>query len=386
VTFGQETPGDLFGFAFTHSFGGGLTNAQSSFIEELQFQGHPGDGRFVWQAGLYLEHNDPLGFSGVQTASFTPCQDITTFNCRPSTPGFSAGTGSFSINKARFRDYAIYGQATYDLTEQLKLTAGLRYTWDEMKVRLHNFTKTFRGTQPPLFRCSNLTAADYTGLAVSPFGPQDRFTRCRQDLVQKTSAPTWLVGLDFKPIEDVLLYAKWSRGYRQGGLAIFAADPLQKYDAEKVDTYEVGAKADWSGAVPGNIAVAGFYNDFRNQQLQFGLSCLTAAPPGRQLLRPFTFACSGNTATVNAGKSELYGFEAELSLRPFEGLRIDASYGYLKSKLKSIETPEVPIPYNFATPPELGTIVNTQPHTLVVQANYTLPLAESIGAIPIGGT
>ena len=45
-------------------------------INELQFQGHPGDGRFTWQAGGYLEVNNPLGFSGVQSrASFTPCID-----------------------------------------------------------------------------------------------------------------------------------------------------------------------------------------------------------------------------------------------------------------------------------------------------------------------
>ena len=82
VVSGTETPSQVNGFAFTHNEGiFGKTNAQSSMVNELQFRGTPGDGRFTWQAGGYIEVNDPLGFSGVQTASFTPCADITQFAC-----------------------------------------------------------------------------------------------------------------------------------------------------------------------------------------------------------------------------------------------------------------------------------------------------------------
>jgi iron complex outermembrane receptor protein len=377
VTPGSETPANLVGFAFTTSFGGGTVNAQSTMVEEIQFQGKADEGRFVWQAGLYAELNDPLGFSGVQSASFTPCTDVQSFNCVGFTPGQSVGSGAFSVNKTKFRGYAVYGQASYDLTDQLKVTGGLRYTWDKMDVQLNNFTARY-GTALAL-RCSNVSAPGYSGLTTFPYSTSQRFEACRQNLSQRSEAPTWIVGLDYKPIDPVLLYVKYSRGYRQGGITIFGADPLQKYNPEKVDTYETGVKASWRGVIPGNFNVSGFYNNFTSQQLSYGLTCDSNWPN-------FTVPCAANTALINAGKSELYGLEAELSLSPFRGFRIDASYGYLHTNLKSITTPTVPAPYNRNTPPMLGTILNSLPHKVVVQAGYTLPLPDSVGRFTVSGT
>ncbi|CAN7592083.1 TonB-dependent receptor [Phenylobacterium sp. LjRoot219] len=385
---GQETsPNQVNGFAFTSAEASkGYTNAQSSLVEELQFQGQQMDDRFIWQAGLYMEINDPIGFSGVQTATFAPCADIASFNCLGPTPNQSVGTGSFSVAKTKFRDYAAYGQGSYDLTDQLKLTAGLRYTKDEVRTVLHNETMLF-GNPPNAatvrFRCSNPTAAGYSGLTTYPFTAEQRFDVCGQNLEKNTSAWTWLLDLDYKPTDDVMLYAKWSRGYRQGGLAIFGPDPIQPFDAEKVDTYEVGAKTSWRGDMPGYFNIAGYYNDFRDQQLQFGVACVSSLPG-------FTVPCAGNAAILNAGSSELYGVEVELGVSPFDGLRLDVSYGFMKSKLKEIDIPaagSLP-PYNSFTPPVVGDVIaNAGPENkVVVSANYTLPLAESVGQVSVGGT
>ncbi|MFA7586035.1 MAG: TonB-dependent receptor, partial [Novosphingobium sp.] len=278
--FGTERPDQVLSFAYTHAEAAkGYSNAQSTLVEELQFQGNTSDGRFVWQAGFYFENNDPLGFSGVQTSVFTPCTDLNTYDCRRtgSGPGI-AGQGNFSISQTRFRDRAVYGQASYDITEKLKFTAGLRYTWDEMVSRVHNLTWRLRPSFIPpeglTFICANATAPG----AGEIFLPGQERSACGQTLRQKTEAPTWLLGLDFKPMDDWLLYAKWSRGYRQGGITIFGADPIQPYGEEKVDTYEVGSKLSWRGAIPGNFNISAFYNDFRDQQLQAGVSCDPALP------------------------------------------------------------------------------------------------------------
>jgi iron complex outermembrane receptor protein len=385
---GQETsPSQVNGFAFTSAEPtSGYTNAQSSLVEELQFQGHPADGRFVWQAGLYYEQNNPLGFSGVQTASFTPCADIANFNCLGPTPNQSVGTGSFSISATEFRDYAAYGQASYDITDKLKFTAGVRYTRDTVKTELHNETMLF-GNPPNAatvrFRCSNPTAPGYSGLTTYPFTAAQRFDVCHQTLEKATSAPTALVDLDYKPIEDVMTYVKWSRGYRQGGIAIFGPDPIQPFAAEKVDTYEIGAKTRWRGTVPGYFNVAAFYNDFRNQQLQFGVACVSSLPG-------FTIPCAGNAAILNAGKSRLYGLETEIGVQPIDGLRIDVSYAYLNSKLLAITIPpagSLP-PYNSFTPPLVGDVVANSgpPHKVVLTANYTLPFPQEWGRLSFGGT
>ncbi|MEO6717031.1 MAG: TonB-dependent receptor, partial [Novosphingobium sp.] len=380
ITPGTETSGNqVTGFAFIASDPiSGHGNAQSSFVGELQLQGTPGDGRFIWQLGAYTEINDPLGFSGTQTATFTACNDPQALDCLGPTANFSAGSASYSISKTQFRNYAVYGQASYNLTDALKLTAGLRYTWDRQNAEIHLATISLATNR---FTCTNLRARDP---AVANYALDQRTTACGQNLQQGTQAPTWLINLDYKPIENVMFYAKYARGYRQGGLALFGPDSIQSYDKEKVDNYEVGVKSSWRGSVPGTFNVAGFYNDFRNQQLSIGFSCQPGGSPN-----PTCTPLPTNTASVaNAGKSRLYGFEAELALRPFDGFRLEIAYAYLNSKIVALAPPTLPATSLFNTitlPVAGGVIPNSQPHKLTVGANYTLPLPDSIGRITFGG-
>ena len=393
VVSGTETPATVRGFAFTHNVGGyGNTNAQRSLVNELQFQGTPGDGRFTWQAGGYVEVNNPIGFSGVQTASFTACADILTFSCLPggAAPGgnaLSGGTGSYSIQQTEYRDYALYGQATYKISEALSVTGGFRYTWDTMKTLLNNATSLFNQVPSNVtFRCTNTFSLP--GTVGILYTSNQRDTACLQTIKKDSSAPTWLLGVDFKPVEDVLLYGKWSRGYRQGGIAIFGVDPIQRFDPETVDTFELGAKTSWRGAMPGSFNTAVYYNNFRNQQLQLGVACVPSLPN-------FTVPCAGNSTLINAGKSVIQGFEADFNISPFKGLRLDLAYAYISAKLKSIVVPAVLPPYNSLTPPlaegcggeQCNTIANSgPPHQLVASMAYTLPLAESAGKFTISGT
>ncbi|HEX8058534.1 MAG TPA: TonB-dependent receptor [Novosphingobium sp.] len=403
VVSGNETLSQVNGFAFTHNNSiTGRTNAQSSFVEELQIQGHPGDGRFTWQAGGYLEMNNPLGISGVQTASFTPCVDITQFACSPASAANGVGgTGSYSLQKTKFRDYALYAQATYKLTDQFSVTGGIRYTWDKMRTFLINETSVFNAVPANVkFGCTNITAPGYRGVingfgpnpAFSPYTVADRLNACQQNLSSDSSAPTWLIDLDWKPIDDALIYAKWSRGYRQGGLAIFGPDPAQKYGPEKVDTYEIGAKTSWRGSIPGSFNLAGYYNDFRNQQLQLGVSCTPNAANN------FT-SCAGNATIINAGKSRIWGIEAELNVSPFDGLKLNLAYAYINARQLEITAPTVLPPYNQFTAPlvnsggkscageQCDTIANSgPPHQIVAALDYTLPFDQSIGKFSVGGS
>ena len=388
ATPGTETASQVQTFAFTHDEAtSGHTNAESTMVEELQFQGNSADGSFVWQGGLYYEASDPLGRSGVQTSILTPCADINTFNClNRGGAGVAAGTGSLSLAQTKFRGKAVYGQASYELTEQLKLTAGARYTWDSMATKLNNITWIRPGGNVLSFVCSNATAPGYG----TPFTYDQRLSSCGQRLSNKTKAPTWVLGLDYKPMDDALLYAKWSRGYRQGGLTVFGADPIQPYGKEKVDTYEVGAKLSWRGAMPGNFNISAYYNDFTDQQLQAGVSCDPNITPF-----PAASSCPGpTTAIINAGSSTLKGLEAEFGISPFDGFRINAAYAYLTTKIKEIPTAAdilAGLPagtrFNSFTLPLAGDPLNfAMKHKANVSLSYRLPLPESIGQITLGGT
>ncbi|MFT3965533.1 MAG: TonB-dependent receptor [Sphingobium sp.] len=395
VPAGTETsPSQVRNFTGTHVIDGRDTNAESTFVEELQFQGRPG-GRFIYQGGLYFESSQPLGQSGTQSATFTPCTNIATFSCVLNDGGAtSLGRQTYSTTLTKYRGIAAYAQASYDITDKLKFTAGFRYTWDKMSSAFQvidiNLNGISSAVAPPALpapanalsaSCAALPTFGSKGSATNPYRPiTDRFDMCKQYLSVSTEAPTWLIDFDYKLLDDVLLYAKYSRGYRQGGVNPFGADKLQGYDKEKVDTYEIGAKASWRGRFPGHLNVAGYYNDFSNQQIQLGLQCLTAG------------ACTQTTAILNVGKSELYGAEAEFGISPVQGLMLNVAYAYIKTRILAVQDSRsliagLGLPYDDIRPPAVGdAIPAATPHKWNINGSYTLPLPDSIGKVSVGGT
>lgn len=374
----------------------GWTSAESTFVEELRLTGNSFDGRLNWQAGLYYELSKPIGRGGQQQGLFTPCTNDDRLDCRPANvpvaqpnnnpPIFdptmppSFGRLSYSSYANRFEGYAAYAQGTFDLTEQVALTAGFRYTVDKSRANARIGT-IYVGETPDdaLFTCTNPSAPEF-GVELPA---EARYTEaCEQTFSQKTEAPTWTLGLEYKPIPDTMLYAKWTRGYRQGAVAPASPDGLQKYDKEKVDTYELGAKASWRGAVPGAFNIAGFYNDFSGQILQLGVRCEPTLPG-------FTQPCSPTTALINAGKSRLYGLETDLTISPIEGLTLRAAYAYLNTKLQEVEDVSLPpdVVYNEIRPLEVGQdLPFTVPHQFTGSISYRLPFDESVGDVTISGT
>ena len=341
------------------------TNAQSTFVEELRFSGRAFGDRLDWQAGLYYELSNPLGWSGQQNSIFTPCANLLELSCA-TTPG---AIGGYNLLKARFEGKAAYAQASYKLTDQLTLTGGIRYTEDKVdKTFSRNNINFAAGTAS----CANPSAPGAGApFPIAQLGP----TRCVQEEKGTYHAPTWLIGLEFKPIDEVMLYAKYARGYRQGNISAAAPDGVRNFRPEKVDFYEVGAKADWHGAVPGRFSIAGFYNAFRDQQLSTRLSC--------------SGGCTPVVAIVNVGRSKLYGFEADLAVRPFEGLEITAAYSHLETKILAAQ------PLQLAPGTGYDQVVNVPvgqplvyavPNSFTGTVAYTLPLPESIGRIRFGGT
>ncbi|MBW8752999.1 MAG: TonB-dependent receptor [Sphingomonadales bacterium] len=346
----------------------GENNAsQSGFTEELQFQGRaPGD-RFVWQAGGYLEISDPLGWSSGYNPGFANCTNLAALQCI--TP--FAGVGSISLlhTKTYWRNKAVYAQATYKLTDQLSFTGGIRYTWDKV-LGVGESRRLFLATTSA---GATRLACNDTRITADATNPAN----CHREYPQKSDRPTWLLDVDFKPTPDILLYAKWARGYRQGGVNLTNVG-IETWNAEKVDTYEIGAKASFHGSrVSGYLNAAAFYNDFTNQQLVATL----LAKPGTGL--------PGAAAVINAGKSKIQGVEVEGSLNAFDALRLDFGYTYLDTELKSFTPPDLTnTPFASVTPSALpGQPLALSPkHRLTATLTYTLPLDESMGKLSVGAT
>ena len=347
----------------------GYTSAQSTFTEELQLQGRSSDDRFKWQAGAYLELSNPLGFSSSFADIFINCSNSIAYQC---TNPLGIGSISATNYKDKFDNRGLYTQATYALTDQFSITGGFRYTMDRQTDVNRGVNINFPPSPLSQFTCQN---AIKFGAGFPADGPASAI--CEANFATKSKKPTWLIDFDYKPNEDILIFAKYSRGYRQGGV-----NPnnlgVETWDPEKVDTYESGIKTSFHGSMPGYFNVVGFYNDFSNQQLSVNS---TVAPAFAATVPPIQ-------AVVNAGKSRIWGAEVDAAIKPIEGLKLDAGYTYLNTRLVSITLPTPPIYYQSFNPTAVpgGPLSLSPKNRYTLSATYALPLNESSGTVSLGAT
>lgn len=351
----------------------GNVNDQATFTEELQFQGNFADGTLTWQAGAYLEVSKPLTFSSSYAQLNLVCTDVQKLQCA-NAPG-SVGSVNNANLKDSFNSKGFYAQATYKLTDQLSLTGGIRYTIDVAREHVEYLSYKFPSANTPVMTCHNLLRFD-SDPAPNVYAPLPVANQadCGLDFETKSSRPTWLIDLDYKPNDDLLLYVKWARGYRAGNINPINLG-LETWKPEKVDTYEGGLKATFGGGLSGNFNIAGFYNDFRDQQLS-------------AILIPQVSGLGGASVIINAGKSRMWGIEIDSSISPIEGLRFDLGYAYLNTKLENFAPPPTPSIY---LPPiasaKVGDDLSYSPRNRVtLTGSYTLPLDKNIGRITVSAT
>jgi len=345
---------------------GGYSAAQSAFTEEFQLQGNTGN--LKWQAGVYYELTKPIE-TGDRTYSgaFLTCTNIMEFRCATSAPLTAFGGLGLVDVKIKNRSIGLYAQGTYSLTEQLAITAGLRYSMDKATGNGGRLQLTFPSPNTPtVSACATPKRKAIPGLISTV--PCDSGT-----LVQESKKPTWVVDVEYKPTPDALLYAKYSRGYRAGGLdpVIFGAE---SWRPETVDNFEVGSKLSFDGTFNGYLNVAGFYSKISDQQLQISLIGKSGSGIGSA------------APIVNVGKSRIWGLEADAGIEVFEGLKLDAGYAYLNTKLEEYTPPFLApdSPYGSATPVAVGGRLPLAPeHRVTLSATYALPIDERLGELSI---
>jgi iron complex outermembrane receptor protein len=174
------------------------------------------------------------------------------------------------------RDYAAFGEVSYDLAEKLTVTGGIRV------YKYKNSLLGFFGYQNPGFSSNPVYAC--AGPAVVSGSPCTNLDKVTSDsgIIHKLNAT-------YKITDDVMVYATWSRGFRPGG--INRRGSLPPYLADQLDNYEIGWKTQ-SGPVRFNGAV--YQEDWNDIQLSF-------------------LGANGLTEIRNAGIARIRGVEAELS-------------------------------------------------------------------------
>ncbi|GLT02413.1 TonB-dependent receptor [Sphingobium jiangsuense] len=132
------------------------------------------------------------------------------------------------------------------------------------------------------------------------------------------------IGANYRFSPELMVYAQFSTGYKGGGInpRPYTVDQITTFDPETLNAYEAGFKADLlDRKVRLNGAV--FFNDYKNLQINRYFCPETASS-----------TCS---MPANAGNAEVFGFEAELSAQPVDGLMFDASVGYLDFKYTDVD-------------------------------------------------
>lgn len=272
------------------------------FTQELQLSQQSPSSRLRWTAGAYYydsqDRRNPgqgivLGFGPTMFPYGNPATDITS--------------------------EAVYGQATYDLTDRLSATAGLRYSHEKNSAWLEGTTTpvsaTFNNTSPHL-------------------------------------------GLDFKVNEDMMLYAKASKGFRAGGLTPNAALPGGglAYAPETAWTYEAGARMEFlDHRLRVNPTL--FFTDWKS--IQFNVLIPTAA--------------TVVAATANAGDAHIKGFELESQFAATDRLLLSGSMSLLDGEYTRVgNLTRFVYPFGFlATFPNPAT-GQVLPGSTIVLPNLTL--------------
>lgn len=195
---------------------------------------------------------------------------------------------------------AVYGNLSYDVTDKLRLSAGVRYTEEEKDYWRHT---TAEYNLLPAFNSAYTFAPD-TG---------------------EYDDTSIMVSADYQLSDDAMVYARYAQGFKSGGFngRANSATEATEYQPETADTFEVGAKTTfWDRRFRLNAAAfMTQYEDFQARVAGLDTDPATGLP-------------SPVLSVLNAGQLDIFGFELEGVLVPVSGLTLDAQVGFLEADYK----------------------------------------------------
>ena len=258
-----------------------------SFVQELRFTSQ-WDAPVNFLAGMYYENRKPT------------LKQVVEWDGDPAYDPFGGELLFGVTSRQKVEQLAFFGELSWDITEKLTATAGMR---------AFSYEKSFNDEGDGIF-------------ADGPFV---------DSASSKENDETYLVNVSYRPSEQSLYYAQWSQGFRLGeplpatpdfcdadgdGLLDGLGLPAQEQvDSDTLDAFEVGGK--WS--LMGNrleIRSAAFYNKWSKIPISLIADCAYS----------FLF---------NAGEAMTAGFELEGSAQLSDHWRLDFSFGYLEGELTS---------------------------------------------------
>ncbi len=273
---------------------------QKQFSQEVQLQGLAFDDRLKWIVGGYYFEEDGLNYNPVDFANI----DIE--------------SGGFFDHNSK----AVFAQGTFDVTDKLHITVGLRYTKDTKDFIVKDFTFTGSAgvTTPGQFVVLQSAQPTFAppGFVLRLVNP-DTYT-----LVADDWTPMANIAYDWN--DELMTYFTYSEGFKSGGVQQRIAGPTgiaPTYDPEFVESYEIGFKYN-NDAANFTMNVSAFYVDYTEIQLE------TIDPNGG--IAP---------QLQNSGVGEVLGFEVETHWSPIDSWFLEAAVGYLDTEITEADATQV---------------------------------------------
>jgi iron complex outermembrane receptor protein len=268
--------------------------------QELRLNGDA--QKLQWMVGGY--------YSWDRVHSFTPGIVDVNLDGLTDPNSFFVGANVFIHSVQVTSSEAVFGRLKYDLTEQLALEGGLRFTNEDRSYVGGTEDVT---PQPAFSLCVVLTGCTTTPANLTFLS----------DSIHDANW-SWRGALDWKPNSDSLAYVSVSRGVKSGGFfnGITTTDAaLAPYKPEQLTDYEAGYNAqllDRRLQLESSI----FYYDYVDLQAQ-------------------TFTKVGAVGLIKLGNiphATVYGADLNLTARPLEGLTLRAGVGLLHTWLGAFQT------------------------------------------------
>lgn len=202
--------------------------------------------------------------------------------------------------------FALYGQATWHVSEDLRLTGGLRFSSE---------SKDGVGQAKSAFFVDDF---DHFGNRIDP-----NISSYSDDVIDPS------VTIEYDASDDMLLYASYKQAYRAGGFNAGAIGPRLpgetfgsdfNFGREDITAYEAGFKGDFGSDF--RLNVAGFFYDFKNQQTTVSLNPLIAT----------------SRAVVNTDE-ELWGVEADAQWALTDGITLRGAYSWIDGDAGDVTNP-----------------------------------------------
>ncbi|USI78654.1 TonB-dependent receptor [Sphingopyxis sp. USTB-05] len=272
------------------------------FSQELQLSSPEDATTLRWVAGLYYFRatTDQLSVNIIRPP------DGTFVNVLNNQLGFGPGPHvTPNSQDVLTLNYAAFGQATLAITDQLNLTAGIRYTIEKKK----GMSATFGDRDVSLF----------PGLPELPLpaagGPLTGRIEGNIDRTWKAWTPR--VAIDYSPAEDIMFYASASRGFKGGGFTGqngSLATISRTFNPEFAWNYELGLRSRFLDN-RAQVNATLYQMDYSNLQV--------------------TTIIGTSRVTDNAADARIRGAEVETEFIPVEGLTTSLSYAYTDAKYRN---------------------------------------------------